>query len=183
VYKQQFGKGHEKEKMLALRTVRAPDMEQNFGAPQFKEGGPHLISLFARRFKTPFPYKDFTMLVAAQRGRGKLLEVHQAWRLFDARVNTSGANDLVEYLKRFSDAYAQDVEVDGKFGHFFLEGPRVDTSSQIKFTNKGERVEYYVTQFTQSDPRTKMPRAALTVSINFQAYLDTVRKLDIDEIS
>ena len=59
---------------LIETTVREPDLEQHYG-PRPTAEMPALISMFARFFRTPWPAKDFMMLVAAQRGHGLLLSV------------------------------------------------------------------------------------------------------------
>ena len=111
-----YGKRFELEQRLIQRTIQSPNREQHYG-PSQKPDRPSLISLFARQFKTPWPYKDFTMLVGAQRDR-LVLTVHQAWRLYPYMVDIRGANPI-DLLHRFANAYGYDIEVGGQKGHFF----------------------------------------------------------------
>src|ERR1700722_18006356 len=116
-----------------------------------------MISLFAREFKTPWPFKDFMMLVAG--GREKLtLNVHQAWRLYPAFVDTRGA-DLVDILHRFADVYGIDLDIDGKKDRFFRWASRV-LPAQFQVNIQGKNKQFTITQFTQS-LMSREPQAAL----------------------
>jgi hypothetical protein len=183
-----FGSDFEREKKLIERTVRAPTREQHFGPPS-KPNAPYLISLFAREFKTPYPARDFTMLVAGQRDHERRLGVHQAWRLYSARVDVRGATDLVELLRRFADVYGAEIILDGKRDRFFLtsETPipsRIDFAfGRHKKVGKERREEVTVTQFSQVDPVSRRMHAALVVAIDLNRYRETLRNYDSDEIS
>lgn len=175
-----LGKLYDKERLLIEQTVRLPTEEQHFGPPT-TPNDPYLISLFARRFRTRFPHKDFTMLVAGQRGDGRKLHVHQAWRLYDSLVDTRSACDLVESLRRFSDVFGSEITLGDQKGHFFLTSVEVP-ALKIK-VNMGRRNHTVtVTHFTQTDPVTKHPRAALVVAIDVNRYVATIKKMDADII-
>lgn len=174
-----FGKDFEREKGLIERTVRAPTREQHFG-PHVIRNEPHLISLFARDFKTPFPYKNFTMLVAGGRGEENILHVHQAWRLYRSKVNLDGALDLVEWLHRFADIYGADISLDGQHGRFFLTARSV-APQKIQFESGGKKRDVIVTQFFQREPTGGL-HAALVVAIDLDLYRATLRKMDCEEI-
>jgi hypothetical protein len=118
--KQYFGNDFEREKDLVERTVRAPSKEQHFG-PGDETEAPRLVSLFAREFKTPFPARNFTMLIAGQRGQGQVLDVHMAWRLYASKIDLGGAPKLIELLRRFADVYGIDIRLDGQRGRVFLK--------------------------------------------------------------
>lgn len=169
---QLHGKRWDKEKSLIEATVKSPSEQQHFGPPD-NQNNPYLISLFSRRFVTPYPFKNFTMLVAGQREKEQRLAIHQAWRLYASHVEFRGASNLVELLKRFSDAYAADILVGGQRGHFFLNTDRVD-NRVINFNVEGRPAILTVTQFRQEN------RSSLVVSINLTKYLETLRKLDAE---
>src|SRR5260370_1413891 len=105
------GKNFSLEKGLIERSVRSPDREQHYGPPTVA-GEPFLVSLFYKRFWTPWPFKNFAMLVAGHREK-LILHVHQAWRLYGNLADASGMS-LVEMLRQFADVYGFDVEVAGK---------------------------------------------------------------------
>ena len=152
------------------RTIRSPDREQHYG-PSDRPDTPSLISLFARQFKTPWPFKDFTMLVGAQRDK-LILNVHQAWRLYPSIVDNRGAS-LVDLLRRFADAYGYDIEVAGQNGHFFLSAEHpVPTSHTIQLPH-GKTKTVYVGQFTQAGT------ASLIVAIDMDRYRGTLEKMEV----
>ena len=168
------------EKHLIEATIRSPTKEQHFGAESnFDE--PALISLFARQFKTPFPYKDFTMLVAAQRD-GLVLNVHQAWRIYPVildELDIGRVENLVELLRRFADSYGFDVQIDGKQSHFFL---RLDKLAplQIRVDMPHGKSKYItVSQFLQRDRHTGHQFSALVVAVDLQQYRKTLNKMNL----
>jgi hypothetical protein len=175
-----FGKEYLREKALIERTIRSPNSEQHFGAGDDTQG-PRLVSLFARHFKTPFTARDFTMLVAGQRGRGQALDVHMAWRLYPSRVDFADAADLVELLRRFADRYGADIKLDGQRGRFFLttseyvpDSVKVDVSNPKRLTA--------VTRFVQRNPKTGKSEAALVMAIDLDLYRATIDHWDCKEI-
>lgn len=113
-----YGNRFDLEKDIIETTVRSPSKEQHYGPPR-RQHEPAMISLFLRSFRTKWPLKDFVMLVAAQR-EGFFLHVHQAWRIYPSKVNTAGVKEPIDWLRKFSDAYGIDVEVEGQSGHFFM---------------------------------------------------------------
>jgi hypothetical protein len=175
-----FGKEYPREKTLIERTIRSPDSEQHFGAGDDTRG-PRLVSLFARNFKTPFEARDFTMLVAGQRGKGQLLDVHMAWRLYPLRVDFTDATDLVELLRRFADIYGADIRLDGQRGRFFLStSEHVPESVRVDFSNSKKMTA--VTRFVQRNPKTGKPEAALVMAIDLDLYRATLDHWDFKEI-
>jgi hypothetical protein len=170
-----LGKAFEQERTLIERTIRMPLKEQHFGPPT-TESEPYLISLFARPFKTPFPYRDFMMLVAGQRGEKRIFQVHQAWRLYASKVPTEGSADLVDLLRRFADVYGADIEVDGRRGHFFLTAETV-APPEIRVELGGKKT-IMVTGFVQIDPATHHRHAALVVSVDLNRYRHTLENMD-----
>jgi hypothetical protein len=165
------GKGFELERHLIERTIRSPDREHHYG-PSDRPAMPSLISLFTRQFKTPWPFKDFTLLVGAQRHK-LVLNVHQAWRLYPPIVDIRGAN-LVDLLRRFADAYGYDIEVGGQMGHFFLSAEHpVPTSHRIQLSH-GKTKTVAVSQFIRDGV------ASLIVAIDLDRYRGTLEKMEVN---
>ncbi len=176
--KQLFGKDFEREKSLIERTVRAPNEEQHFGVGDDAEA-PRLVSLFAREFKTPFPARNFTMLVAAQRGDGRSLDVHMAWRLYASRIDLGGAPDPIELLRRFADVYGIDISLNGKRGRFFLTTSRdVPAKVTVDLDRKLGKKTFTVTRFIQRNPRTGKTYAALVMAVDLDLYRSTLEHWD-----
>lgn len=165
------------EKRLIEATIRAPTHEQHFG-PEHHGEDPALISLFARHFKTRFPYKDFTMLVAGQRD-GLVLHVHQAWRIYPSLLGIHKVATLVDLLRCFADKYGYDVEIDGRRGHFFLLLDKVaPTHVRVKLTQgKGRLIT--LSQFLQKDRRTGRQYSALVVAIDLAQYRAILRQMKV----
>jgi hypothetical protein len=181
-----FGKDFEREKGLIERTVRAPSREQHFGVEGDAEA-PRLVSLFAREFWTPFQARNFTMLVAGQRGKGQILDVHMAWRLYASKIDLSGAPPLIELLQRFANVYGLDIQLNGRQGRFFLTTShkvpaRVTIEIKTKSGNRG-RKQGTVTRFVQRNPKTGKTYAALVMAIDLDLYRSTLKHWDSDEIS
>jgi len=175
-----FGKKYDRERLLIERTIQAPSRAQHFGPPAGRDQ-PHLISLFTRRFFTPYPHKDFTMLVAGQRGDGKKLHVHQAWRLYDSKLNLQNPADLVDLLRRFAEKYGAEIPIDGVTGHFFLTARKM-APTKVDFRVAGRPRLVTVTQFAQADTDGKGIHAALITAIDLDKYAETLASLDTDGI-
>jgi hypothetical protein len=166
----------ELERDLIESTIRHPSREQHYGRAQSARE-PSLVSLFYRDFSTPFPFKNFGMLVAAAR-EGLVLNVHQAWRIYSSVVNTRGATELVDLLRRFADAYGTDVNVDGKTGHFFLTADKpVPRNVHVDMGRKKGAVT--ISQFVQPGPSTAQPRACLILAIDLGRYEATLEKMAV----
>lgn len=166
------------EKQLIEATIRFPNQEQHFG-PERNLSEPTLISLFARPFKTRFPFKDFTMLVAAARTAGLGLTVHQAWRIYPAFIKTDNVKNLVELLHRFADAYGHDIEIGGEKGHFFLlldklVPPQIDVPIP-----GGKPKSITVSQFLQKDRLTGRSFSALVVAIDLEQYRAVLDQMNL----
>src|SRR6266478_8092144 len=179
-----FAKDFEREKGLIERTVRAPNKEQHFGVGDDAEA-PQLISLFARDFWTPYPARNFTMLVAGQRGQGHILDVHMAWRLYASEIDLSGAPNLIELLRRFADVYGVDILLNGQKGSFFLTSQNVPEKMTIEIGNKpGKRPKKgSVTWFVQRNPKTGRPYASFVMSTDLDLYRSTLEHWASDKIS
>jgi len=174
-----YGKKFERERVFIERTIRTPTKEQHFGPPA-SENEPYLISLFAREFKTPYPLRDFTMLVAGKRMLERTLEIHQAWRLYGSKVNLDNPQDLVELLRRFADVYGADILVDGQRGRFFLTAKKVERTTRLDIPAGREIM---VTHFGQTNPQSGGRYAALVVAIDLGLYRATLDKLDYKDVS
>lgn len=165
------------EKKLIEATIRSPNQEQHFG-PEGNSQEPAFISLFARQFKTRFPFKDFTMLVAAHRA-GIILKVHQAWRIYPQLVKTENVKNLVDLLHRFADAYGSDVEIGEKRGHFFLLLDRL-APPQIIIQNPGGKPKTIrVYQFMQEDYSTGRQFSSLVMALDLEQYQMTLNKMNL----
>jgi hypothetical protein len=177
-----LGKRFDLERRLVVTTIRSPLREQHYGrSKSIKE--PSLISLFAHRFKTKWPFKDFTMLVAAAR-EGLRLDVQQAWRLYESEVDTRNAHDLVDLLRRFAAKYGSEIEVSGQRGSFFLFSETPAPTSYTVRMGAGRPRTITVSQFMQRDPPTDPPKAALIISVYTELYINTLDKMSVnsDEI-
>lgn len=139
------------------QTVRSPDVEQHFMSDPLTKSG-ELISLFAKTFPNRFPARSYMLLVIARR-EGLRLVVHQAWKIYQDVVDTSGAKDLVDVLKRFADVFGLEIEAAGKKGKFLLDleptdvrSPqhRVNVLPRIVRDSKGRKVEKPLPQWTMT---------------------------------
>jgi hypothetical protein len=174
------GTGFALEQSLIEMTIRAPTKEQHFGPESYTEQ-PALISLFARQFKTRFPYKNFTMLVAGKRNGLRLL-VYQAWRIYPAildGLDIGRVDTLVDLLRKFAEAYGWKVEIDGKSGPFFFFLDRAAPPEITVELSPGRRKIITVSQFMEENRQTGRPSAALVVAIDFTQYRDMLRRMDV----
>ena len=167
-------------KKLIETTVREPDLEQHYG-PRPTAEMPALISIFARFFRTPWPAKDFMMLVAAQRGHGLLLSVIQAWRVYPSLVDVSRTgNNLVKILEQFANVYGAEIEFGGKKGHFFLYEKEALPSSFSVHSKRKKPSQVHVYLFAQEDSKAS-PEAALVVAIDVDHYRADLTKMAVRE--
>jgi hypothetical protein len=167
------------EEHLIRQTVFSPSREQHFGSHKIA-GLPNLISLFSRRYHTPFPYKNFIMLVAGQRHGENILHISQAWRIYPSLVNTAGAKDLVGLLKDFADRYGCEIKIGDKVGRFFLSSETLPPSS-INVDLKGKNTKVNVAQFFQNNNEGKQT-AALTIATNLDLYLSDLKAMKAEII-
>jgi hypothetical protein len=165
------------EKQLIEATIRSPNQEQHFG-PEGHPQEPALISLFARQFKTPFPFRDFTMLVAASRV-GLILNVHQAWRIYPSILKMGNVKNLVDLLRRFADAYGFDVEIGGEKGHFFLLLDKLAPPQVTVRIPDGKPKTVTLSQFIQEDRQTGRQFSALVVAIDLEKYRATLNRMNL----
>jgi hypothetical protein len=172
IYRSGFGF----EKKLIEITVRAPDLEQHYGPRHTPELA--LISLFAGAFRTPWPAKDFIMLVAAQRGDGLLLKVNQAWRVYPALVNIDRTgNDLIKLLEQFARVYGADIEFGGERGNFFIFGNE-NIPPSFSLSRTGKRVNTNISGFGMGSNPSK---ALLVVAIDVDHYRADLKKMAVRE--
>jgi hypothetical protein len=163
------------ERQLIEKTVSSPDQEQHYGVPRHNANEPVLISLFLRAFRTPWPFKDFIMLVGGNRQEnGLILYVHQAWRIYPSLVDITGAGSPVEMLQRFNRVFGADIDVNGVRGRFFtfLDQP-------VTSTLPAGPPKISVSQFSQHDPATGAAQSALVVATNLDLYRATLKKMAV----
>jgi hypothetical protein len=185
-----FGKDFERERVLIQTTVRAPNKEQHFRAHDEDPAAPSMVSLFAREFRTPYPARNFTMLVVGQRGRGRTLDVHIAWRLYPTYVNVNGAEDLLELLRRFADKYGVDIVLNGEKGRFFLTTfEKVPNKVEIQVPKSSRKRTALITRFFQQrtvhtpDGRVvNQDVSSLVMAIDLDRYRATLKNLDSKQI-
>ncbi len=177
-----FGKKFEREKELIEVTVRRPSKEQHFGV-QRDPNAPRLVSLFARDFKTPYPAKNFTLLVVGQRGKGRILNVFMAWRVYPSVVDVSGATDLIDMLRRFAEVYGVDFKLGEERGKFFLTtSQNVPKTVQVIGSPRGAKRTITLTHFFQHNSATQVVNS-LVMAIDLTLYRKTLDRLDTDQIS
>jgi hypothetical protein len=169
-----YGQNFDFERRLIEKTVRSPDQEYHYGAPVENEPTPAMVSLFARDFKTPWPFKNFMMLVCGMRD-STILHVHQAWRIYPSLFNIKEANTLVDVLRCFADYYRGDITIDGKRGHFFLY---LDRTSGTTLNIPSKPPEIIVSQFIQHDATGSM-KATLVVAINLDQYRASLKRMAV----
>jgi hypothetical protein len=166
------------EKLIRL-TIASPDMEQHFGERDEPEE-PAMASLFGKYIRTRWPGKDFFMLVVGHR-TGTRLVVLQAWRVYKSRVDVNGAQDLVDWLKRFSEFYGADIELNGKKGKFFnyaaIAGGLI--KAHVHVGGKGEPREVIVGHHTRWIGN--RPAASLINAIDSDKYMATVKSQAVTE--
>jgi hypothetical protein len=175
------GRRFAREKELIVDTVRNAEQEQHFGEPQ-KPSDPFLISLFSKRFPDRFPLRSFTMLVAGQRN-GTVLVVHEAWRIYGDLVDIGAASDLVDLLRRFSDVFGAEIEVNDRRGHFFLSesikgplefsihmAPSEIDAGDSKRAKKQVQKKISWSYFVQNDPVQDGRRASLVMATDLMKY-------------
>ena len=170
------------EKELIEITIRHPHQQQHF-ARSASPKEPSLASLFYRRFKTKWPFKDFNLLVVASRN-GLMLEINQSWRIYSHLLDTDGSTSLVDILRRFANTYGSRIQWEGKTGSFFLT---VDNPLPREFTYKiavdaNEKKSVGVAQLaTHQDGKTT---ASLVVAIDLLHYHDVLNRMRVrrDEI-
>jgi hypothetical protein len=185
-----FGKDLRREPIFIQLTVKRPTREQHFRADETNPEAPSMISLFARQFRTPFPARNFTMLVAGQRGRGKILDVHMAWRLYPLHVDVEGAADLIQLLRRFAEKYGADITLNGVRGRFFLSTlDKVPDVANIDLPKSKHRRTAMITRFFQQrtirDSEGRLVTqdvSSLVMAIDLDLYRATLKNLDSKEI-
>jgi hypothetical protein len=180
--KQFCGKNFSKEERLINETVKKPDQEQHYGKPG-NDNEPFLISLFAKYYPNKYPANSFTMLVTGQRN-GQFLMVVQAVRIYHDIVALGGATTVLEMLKRFSEVFGADIEVNGEKGKFFsfedYEGGfdplLIRVTHDMKPNGKKQTFTTNVAQYIQTLPGSNRHRAAIVVAVDFERYRSFLEK-------
>jgi hypothetical protein len=172
-----YGKGFPLEKKIIQTTVRAPTLEQHYGTG--RPGEPELVSLFAKSFRTTWPMRDFVMLVAAQR-KGTELDVNQAWRIYTSRVDVNGISKPIDWLKRFTDVYGAEIEVNGKRAKFFYYADIIRPLEAIaELGGKGKPRQVVISDFTSWKDGKAV--ASLITAIDADKYRATLKALGVRE--
>jgi hypothetical protein len=171
-----YGKGYSLEKKLIETTIRAPTVEQHFG--HFgKPNEPAMVSLFAKSFRTRWSFKDFVMLVAAQR-KGTLLSVNQAWRIYTSRVDVNGVRQPLDWLKRFAETYGAEIEVNGEKAKFFyyaqIDGP---LEKKVEVGGKGKPRQIIISDFSRWESGKQI--ASLITAIDVDKYRATLKAMAV----
>ncbi|WP_315797663.1 hypothetical protein [Bradyrhizobium sp. SZCCHNRI3043] len=166
------------EKLIRL-TVASPDMEQHFEEGD-KPEEPAMASLFGKYIRTRWPGKDFFMLVVGQR-TGTRFVVIQAWRVYKGRVDVTGAHDLVDWLKRFSEVYGAEIELNGRKGKFFdyaaVAGSSID--ARLNVGGKGQPREVIISHLTRWIGN--RPASSLINAIDSDKYMSMLKSQAVAE--
>lgn len=165
------------ELALIEKTIRQPDIQQHFArASNVRE--PSLASLFFRRFKTRWPFKDFGMLVVGSRD-SLILNIGQAWRIYPALLDVTGAKNLVEMLRIFTTKYGFKVSWEGRTGSFFLT---VDEPlpSQFNYRLDGVRPGHnHMVIASVIQHRSGRATAALVAAVDLEKYDKDLNKMAV----
>lgn len=176
-----YGKKYAREEKLIEDTVRAPDQEQHYGPPK-DPNEPFLISLFLKHYPSEYPLRSFNLLVAGQRS-DLTLNIHQVWRIYPADVDVTGAETLVDVLRRFSDKFGEEISLGGKKGHFIYaadipRGEKIEgawnVSDNVAAAKKGKAHRITMSFFTQANPQGTSNQVALAIGIDVTRYLDAI---------
>lgn len=170
-----YGRHYDLERDIIETTIKRPDAEKHYGN-NFSHLEPAMISVFQRSFRTKWPLRDFTNVVAAKRN-GFKLEVHQSWRIYPSRVDVSMAKDPLEMLEKFAHRYGADVEVNGKRGNFFLFAENAGRSD-IKHKSNQE-FEIMLSHFSQRVPGNTKQSSAIIVAVDLKLYKSALADLRV----
>jgi len=177
-----YGKEYPLEKKIIQATIHAPNFEQHFGQDPNPEK-PAMVSMFAKSFRTRWPLKNFIMLVGAQRQEGTTqLNVLQAYRIYPSRVDLSGANEPLEWLKRFTEVYGAEIEVNGVKAKFFnyaqITRP-LETKAEVGAKGSGKPRQIIISDFTRWQDGREI--ATLIAAIDSDKYRATLDELGVRE--
>jgi hypothetical protein len=166
------------ESELIEATIRRPHREQHYGRGSQRE--PSLVSLFSHSFKTKWPFKDFTLLVAAHRDN-LVLTVFQAWRLYPAFVDVHRSPTLVDLLEKFASVYGANFTADGRKASFFLTlNKPLPAKFEMEPSPRPSRT-FTICQFVQQSGPLVAPTAALVVAIDLDRYTETLDKMTVSK--
>ncbi|MBM2715479.1 hypothetical protein JQK88_30595 [Mesorhizobium caraganae] len=171
-----YGKHFPLERDVIETTIKRPDVEQHFG-PSRKPGEPAMISVFQRLFRTKWPLRDFICVVAGQRD-GFIMNVHQSWRIYPARVDIAGAKTPIDLLQRFAAQYGVDLDVDGKKGHFIVS-TTTRRESKVQIISSLPNQRFTVSHFSQLDKETGATTSSLVIGVNNTKYLAALKELRV----
>lgn len=171
-----YGRGFALEQKIISATVHAPTAEQHFGVTD-DPAEPELVSLFAKYFRTKWPMKDFIALVAGNRD-GTTLTVNQAWRIYISRVDLSGVKQPIDWLKRFTDTYGAEIEIQGTKAKFFyfteVSGP---LEKKAEVGGKGKPRQIVISDHTRWVNGKEV--ASLVTAIDSDKYRATLKALGV----
>jgi hypothetical protein len=171
-----YGRGFAFEKKIIATTVHSPTVEQHFGLSD-KPEEPALASLFAKSFRTRWPMKDFVMLVAGMR-EGTTLKVNQAWRIYTSRVDVAGVREPIDWLKRFTETYGAEIEINGTKAKFFnyvqISKP---LEKKIEMGGKGKPRQIVISDFTRWVNGKEV--ASLITAIDSDKYRATLKAMGV----
>jgi hypothetical protein len=175
-----YGREFGLEKRIIETTIKRPDFEQHFGRTEGHPEEPAMVSLFAKYFRTRWPKKDFLMLVVGQRKKDtQLLEVNQAWRIYPSRVDLGGCREPLDWLRRFTDVYGSEIDVNGSRAKFFnyaeIRGPLTKTVEIDP--SKQKRNNILVSDFTRWENGKEV--ASLITAIDVDKYQATLQSLGV----
>lgn len=174
-----FGQAGELEPRLIEATIRFPEQEQHFGR-QKSAREPSLVSIFTRRFRTKWPFKSFTMVVAAHRDN-LILTVHQAWRMYDSEIKIPSGARPVEMLEAFARHYGTNIEINGIKAPFFLTGAAPSVNEIKISTRSGRESAALFSQFAQVPLEDGKPRAALVMAVDVGEYQKVLERMSVTE--
>lgn len=171
-------KNYKKEEPLIKATVQNPDNEQHFKETK-DPNVPSMVSLFTKHFKTKYPRNDFTLLVVGQRD-GLVLNVHQVWRIYHDTIDTNDILSLVELLKRFSDKFGVEMEIEGEKKKFYLLGP-LDYNGKVHIKFNVEKIKgtpqkfFTFSHFTEHGLSGDIQKTSLLVAIDLNKYKQVLK--------
>ncbi|HYF20819.1 MAG TPA: hypothetical protein VEA40_23330 [Ramlibacter sp.] len=174
-------KWHVQEKLI-LETIQDPDREQHFGESE-EAGQPALVSLFAKFFPSPFPFRSFTLLVAGGRA-GLNLDISQCWHVYADDVRLTGREDLIEVLRRFCDVFGLEFEANGRRTKFLLtqqasNSLNIHVPPVTGFDARGRKVEKevkYTAVVVRVTAATGEAISSLAIVVNLDRYRASLEK-------
>jgi hypothetical protein len=110
-----YGDRAEQERKYILDTIRSPHSEQHF--PVSTADHPTSVSLFGRDFPAKPRRAGFYHVVTGLR-IGPVLDVRQAWRMYEDEIDLVRARTLRGALQSFAERYGVMLKIDRQIGKF-----------------------------------------------------------------